>query len=299
MARITSSTASSPTMPPRLAPSRPGRSRRRRASTPRPRACARRLAPEPRAPPARATRPGRASRRRRAARSGRRRRVPPRGSHSRTSGSSAASSPASTYGGFETTRSNGPARPASRSPSRNSTSRPFACCVLAGQFERASASCRSQATRAPGRSCAIASAIAPPPVPTSTTRGESMPSSRARQRSTTISVSGRGTSARASVFSVSRRKSQSPSTYASGSRFPRRWTSPRAARALGVGQRAVVLGVELDPREAERAREQELGVEPRALDSSRRQVFGRAAQDLCERHPSSARRCSAEMSASV
>ena len=38
------------------------------------------------------------------------------------------------------------------------------------------------------------------------------PAISARQRSTTISVSGRGTSARASVFSVRRRKPQSPST---------------------------------------------------------------------------------------
>ena len=67
-------------------------------------------------------------------------------------------------------------------------------------------------TRASGRSCFSASAIAPVPVPTSTMRGSPMSSSSARQRSTTISVSGRGTSARASVFSVSRRKSQSPST---------------------------------------------------------------------------------------
>ena len=61
-------------------------------------------------------------------------------------------------------------------------------------------------------SSAIASAIAPLPVPTSSTRGSATPAIRARQRSTTTSVSGRGTSTRASTFSVSRRNPHSPST---------------------------------------------------------------------------------------
>ena len=50
------------------------------------------------------------------------------------------------------------------------------------------------------------------PTPTSRTRGSLRPARRARHRSTTISVSGRGTSARRSVVSVSRRKPHSPRT---------------------------------------------------------------------------------------
>src|SRR5439155_1415051 len=82
-------------------------------------------------------------------------------------------------------------------------------------------------TRASPRSDAIASAIAPLPVPTSRTRGAVTPSISASARSTTISVSGRGTSARESMRSVSLRKPHSPRMYASGSRRPRRSTSAR------------------------------------------------------------------------
>ena len=83
--------------------------------------------------------------------------------------------------------------------------------VLAGERERVGRDVGRGDARA-GRSSAIASAIAPLPVPTSTTRGASTPAIAASARSTTISVSGRGTSARASVRSVSRRKPHSPRT---------------------------------------------------------------------------------------
>ena len=130
-------------------------------------------------------------------------RAPPAGAPS--------SSSSRTYGGFETTRSNGPSSPSSRLVSTSSTSRPSR-----SAFSRASASASGETsvavTRAPGCSSAIESAIAPLPVPTSTTRGASSPAIAASARSTTISVSGRGTSARASVCSVSRRKPQSPRT---------------------------------------------------------------------------------------
>ena len=59
----------------------------------------------------------------------------------------------------------------------------------------------------------------------------------------------------------------------------------RAPRALRLGQRPVVLRVELDPREAERPREQELGVEPRRC--RRRAPRGSSVapgEDLAERH---------------
>ena len=130
-----------------------------------------------------------------------------------------------------------------RRAGRPREARPPGRCASA--FSRASSSAAAEMsvawTRAPGCSCAIASAIAPLPVPTSTTRGASTPRSArgsARRRSPSR------VAARAPVrrsCSVSRRKSQSPSTYASGSRWPRRCTSSRAAVALGLGQRPVVL----------------------------------------------------------
>ena len=67
------------------------------------------------------------------------------------------------------------------------------------------------------------------PCPTSRTRGSGTSRSSTRQRSTTCSVSGRGTSARASHRSVSRRKPHSPRTYASGSRAARRSTRGQTA----------------------------------------------------------------------
>ena len=212
MASIIPAAASSPTMPPRFGPYRSGRVRSRCGHTLRPRASARRPARGPRGPRERASRSAPAVRRVPAARSGRRRQVRPRGSHSRTSGSSAASSPASTYGGFETTRSNGPSRPASRSPSRNSTASAVRLGVLLRQLESARRDVRgvdAGARAVPARSRARSRRC-----PYRRRRPGATRSRRAaaRQRSTTISVSGRGTSARASVFSVKRRKSQSPST---------------------------------------------------------------------------------------
>src|SRR5260221_617254 len=69
--------------------------------------------------------------------------------------------------------------------------------------------------------------------------------------------------------------------------------------ALRVGKRAVVLGVELDAREPERACQQQLGVDARRLDPATREILGRALQYFSERHPSSARRCCSLVRASV
>ena len=128
--------------------------------------------------------------------------------------------------------------------------------------------CRSRAR--PGCSSAIASAIAPDPVPTSSTLGASAPSSSARQRSTTVSVSGRGMSARRSTASVSRRKPHSPRTYWSGSPDALRVTSARAAVELVSGQGTVEVHVELDPVDSEDVPQQALGIEPRPLGPLRR-----------------------------
>ncbi len=191
---------------------RRGALRRALRRRPRPRARAR--------PPTRGRRGPRARR----PRSHPRRRAPARGSHSRTSGSSVSISSGRTYGGFETTRSHGPAgNPAKRSHSPSSIAIPVRT-ALAPATSSAAEEVSIAVTRAPGCSSAIASAIAPLPVPTSSTRGRSLPAIRTRQRSTTISVSGRGTSTRASTCSVSRRNPHSPRTYASGSRAARRST---------------------------------------------------------------------------
>src|SRR3954447_25257444 len=130
----------------------------------------------------------------------------------------------STYGGLATTTSQPSAATAAPSPRRSSTSRPSR-----STFSRAKASAPAETstpvTCASERSSFSASAIAPEPTPTSRIRGRSTPSASASARSTRVSVSGRGTSARASVFSVSRRKPHSPRTYASGSRASRRTSS--------------------------------------------------------------------------
>ena len=83
------------------------------------------------------------------------------GSQSRTSGCNVARSAASTYGGFETTRSHGPAgRPSKRSWLASCTAMP-----VRETFSAASASASAElsipVTRAPACSSAIASAIAP------------------------------------------------------------------------------------------------------------------------------------------
>ena len=151
-------------------------------------------------------------RRARAARSGPSSTSAPRGSHSRTSGSSVSSSPASTYGGLETTRSNGPARPASRSPCAERDGQAVRLRVLGGQAERV--------RRDVGRVHASVRAV---PV-RSRARSRRCPCRRRRRAATRRRRAARGTVRRRArsraagrgradpSCSVSRRKSQSPST---------------------------------------------------------------------------------------
>ena len=130
-------------------------------------------------------------------------------------------------------------------------------------------------TRAPRRSSAIASAIAPLPVPTSRTSASPIAARRARQRSTTTSVSGRGTSTRRSTFRVSRRNPHSPSTYARGSRCSRRATSRSSAfssfRATFGSQH------ELRPRDPDHMGDENLGFDVGRLDPDVSQAFGDAS----------------------
>ena len=72
-----------------------------------------------------------------------------RGSCSPTSGWSAATSSGATYGGLETTRSNGPSRPANRSPSTSSTRRPVQRDVLRRNGQRVPRRVRSRSRAHP------------------------------------------------------------------------------------------------------------------------------------------------------
>ena len=74
---------------------------------------------------------------------------------------------------------------------------------------------RSPPPQRSGRSCFKASAIAPLPVPTSTTLA---PTGSERPTSTSSSVSGRGTSTRGSTVSSTCRNARRPTMYATGSR---------------------------------------------------------------------------------
>ena len=81
--------------------------------------------------------------------------------------------PARTYGGFETTRSNGPARqPVVQVLQEQLDVEAGERGVLARRATARPPRRRSATTRAPGTSSASASAIAPVPVPTSSTRGD-------------------------------------------------------------------------------------------------------------------------------
>ena len=115
-------------------------------------------------------------------------------------------------------------------------------------------------------------------------RGASIPATSASARSTTISVSGRGTSARASVRSVSR--AEPPLAEHVGERLapaapldehPRR-------RALVLGQRPVVPGVELEPRKPERLGEQQSASSARRVDALALEELRGRAERLAERH---------------
>ena len=212
------------------------------------------------------------------------------GSQSTTSGASPGASSGRTYGGLETTRSQSdPGRPESMSCRRKSTAIP----VLVA-FSRASESASSETsmpvTRAPGCSSAIASAIAPEPVPTSRTRGASTPRMRARQRSTTVSVSGRGISARPSTISVRRRKPHSPTMYWSGSRAALRAASS-ATRSCSDGVRTRPRSTTRSARESPRTcADEQLGVEPGGEDALGLELDGRPADDLAHRRRGGAHR---------
>ena len=188
-----------------------------------PRAAPRRRPPCRRRSRARATPPGTSrdrarsaiasvAPRRRAPRAARSWRPPDRASRSR---------PGQTYGGFETTRSNGPVQAGEElSLDELDPLRQRPCDGDSRPRQRAHpASCRSPTTRAPGARRRSRARSRPSRRRCRARCGSANPSSSSRQRSTTDSVSGRGNEHPASRPEASAcRKPHSPSTYASGSR---------------------------------------------------------------------------------
>ena len=176
--------------------------------------------------------------------------------------------PRATYGGFETTRSNGPARPVEerrldeldreRRAARRSRARARARPARRRSRSRARRAARPRARARSRRSrCRRRRRAA-----------RRRPSSSASARSTTISVSGRGTSARASV--AERQPPEAPLAEDVRERLAPAAALERArapAACSSSVERPVVLGVELEPREAERLAEQQLRVEPRRVDA--------------------------------
>ena len=271
---------------------RSARATRRRLAVRRPRARASVVA---RAARARAPRAGRGRRARRAAPS----RAPPAGA--------TASSSAWTYGGFETTRSQPgpPRRPRSR-PRAASTSRPRRSRVLARERERVRRDVdggdarirllvrdRERDRAAAGADVEHARRVEP-----------------REQREAALDDDLRlGPRHERARVGSQRQPPEAPLAEDVRERLAPRRAARRAPapRALGLVERPVVLGVELDPREPERVREQQLGVEPRRLDALVAEVLGgrgggpRRASRTAGQTPaaSSARRRSSAVSASV
>ena len=138
-------------------------------------------------------------------------------------------------------------------------------------------------TRAPGCSSAIASAIAPDPVPMSSTAGSARSAISSRQRSTSTSVSGRGIEN--AGIDAQRQPAESPLPEHVRERLPRR--APRdelAEDALAIGRRLVAVRVQLGPRNAERVREQPLRVDARRRHPGAAELLGPGDQEVADGH---------------
>ena len=131
-------------------------------------------------------------------------------------------------------RSNAPAvddgaRPSYQSDKTNSTLASPRRRALSRATSSASAETSVARTVARGRSCAMASAIAPDPVPRSSTRTLRSSGKRASACSTNVSVSGRGISTAGETTSGRPQNSRLPVRYATGSPSRRRRASARNA----------------------------------------------------------------------
>ena len=174
-------------------------------------------------------------------------------------------------------------------PRANSTSRPSRCGVGARDGQRVRARRRCAITSRSGRSCLSASAIAPEPVPTSTTRA---PCGRSSAASTRCSVSGpRDQHARVDARARSCRKPLRAEDV--GDRLALRAAAPRSswnARACVGLEPAAGVGDQRGAVHAHRVGEQQLGVEPRRLAAGRGQRDERGVERVAdrvvgERHP--------------
>ena len=137
-------------------------------------------------------------------------------------------------------------------------------------------------TSARGQACLIASAMAPLPVPRSSTRGRVAPARHSSAQSTRVSVSGRGTST--SGPTVNARPWNSRSTDQVGQRLAVGATREQVVRPTRqiMRQRGVVVRHHPLARPAEHMREQALRVEP--IDAHSAGVCQRAAHGVrCRR----------------
>ena len=204
------------------------------------------------------------------------------GSQSRTSGWRSGTSFASTYGGFETTRSQGPiGSPSKRSPWQRSTASP-----VRAAFSDASASASGEksnpVTTALGCSSATASAIAPHPVPTSSTLGAPHPVEQ-DERAFDEHL-GLGPRDESPGVDVQRQTPEPPLAEDVLKRLASATADDETPGALELErrQRPIERHVELDPLQPEGFRKQPLGVEPRGLRAPCDEVVGRATQDAAD-----------------
>ena len=211
-------------------------------------------------------RPGRGRRARRPRSLGpRSSRRAPGAAPSRGSPAASSSSSGSTYGGFETTRSNGPVEPSSRSPCTSSTCEAGA---LARSPRPARARPRDVDRGHPRARVLVGDRQRDRPRAGSDVEHPRRSSHAGEQRQAAldgVSVSGRGMSARA--VDRQRQPAEAPLAErrtASGSRAARRATS--SSKRVRVDPRRVARRVQLRPRDAER----------RARRGARRRCAGRA-----------------------
>src|SRR3954471_18613444 len=139
------------------------------------------------------------------------------------------------YGGLLTTTSTVAARSSkasARSPCRSSTPVPARLRVAQPWADSSSS---TACTRAAGTSSATALAIAPEPVPRSTTTGSADPAACSTAQPARSSVSGRGTNTPGPTSRSTWRKCATPVRCCSGSRPTRRATSTSYCSARGAG----------------------------------------------------------------
>ena len=174
-----------------------------------------------------------------------------------------------------------PGRPANRSCRRSSTRDPVSVGILAGEGESLVGHVDPRDLGAGvlvgDRQRDRARAPSPRPARAATRRRPAGPGSTRRPPRSPV----RGMSALGSTASTSRRNPHSPSTYCSGSPWPRgaRRARPHPSELAGV-ERSVELQVELAPGQPEDVPEKQLGVDPPVFHPARFEPRSRAAQHV-------------------